>query len=451
MAKVNSYMDVAQYSNPNVSILNPTGKVKPIGAVGKSVDNLANSPAANAAGYIGRNVAAAAALPVTAISDAAGIGLNAANRFLGGSDQLFNTNATDSTINFAKTGNYAPTAETIAPIGSAAVTKPMPVRSPAQVTAAANAAAGKPQAVTANAPAIAAPAANSFPTLKSIGGVDPNGPEVMDNLIKQRDGVYVPQQTTFANNVQPIAANPGGKTLFTDTGGYMEGGTAREPGNKAAENLATTGNIHGTVEVPILDGQGRSVGNRSEIASPINAPAIFKNKQELAKDATDRRGQDILADTTIQARTIDAIGREATAKAKAIGDGQAESGKEYGKRVEWHLNNIKDRRLPAGFENKHAELAADLAANDDPSKDVGIYYAPGQANRMGIVTKKSVFEGMKNKYLQSGYSELDAYSHAVRDLKTEGDKRRTKLYKDIPNLEGLYERDKKPAEISGVL
>jgi hypothetical protein len=66
---------------------------------------------------------------------------------------------------------------------------------------------------------------------------------------------------------------------------------------------------------------------------------------------------------------------------------------------------------------------------------------------MGIVTKKSAFEALQNKYLQQGHPALDAYSLAVGDLKSAGEQGKKKLFKDIPNIQSLYEREKKPADI----
>lgn len=69
-------------------------------------ENIARSPLARGLGYVGRNVAVAPALPITAASDVLNKGLNAANWAVGGDPNYFGTDATAKMLNFAKTGYY---------------------------------------------------------------------------------------------------------------------------------------------------------------------------------------------------------------------------------------------------------------------------------------------------------------------------------------------------------
>lgn len=56
--------------------------------------------------YYGRNIVAGAALPATAFYDVANKIANTGNMLLGGDSDIFDTGATDRTMNWAKSGNY---------------------------------------------------------------------------------------------------------------------------------------------------------------------------------------------------------------------------------------------------------------------------------------------------------------------------------------------------------
>ena len=85
----------------------PAGVVETI--AGTEVGNkLANSPAAQAVGVVGRNVISGAALPFAAVSDVGAKTLNTASELLGFSNNFFDAGATDRVQNFAATGKFEP-------------------------------------------------------------------------------------------------------------------------------------------------------------------------------------------------------------------------------------------------------------------------------------------------------------------------------------------------------
>ena len=129
-------------------------------------DNLINSPLASGLEYAARNIASGFAWPVNAGADIVSRGINGVNGILGGDPNILPTDRAESTLNFARTGNYAPNIDNKTP----ATTALQPITAIKPPAIAASQTNGKPSTPTptrntptktAAAKPIAAPIASS--------------------------------------------------------------------------------------------------------------------------------------------------------------------------------------------------------------------------------------------------------------------------------------------------